>query len=622
MDKERDLLLGVNRPRSSNFITGSQYYFSEGETVRGKNVVGGPPIYLSFSSPGVAISGDSQWSRTYSSSPDSVFSIINGRFVQDGIDSIQLAGIFKDGSVNADDDNLWKRVTNDRIQQIQYIASKTTTTEGFSATDSFGEIEEARGIGIRVPSIAAGYGRTIDGLPTDPTPQATRKNDDEHKLDRATWKYGPIEYRWDYRKNVWSAYNDLIADNNSKGLGTWVFGTNEDESNGFPFLRGRLQDVWTVRQPYDKREEVGSSPGVQTGEIFTKLSHRLFDEDEEGAAALSSIFIIPHKEKTSESHAKGNEYTLGSENTGDGEAIDILTTTHFFMGSGDSGELSPPLCGPFYFVDEKTSELDNVACRPRNEHYFIGKFIYQDSLQEECPPEDGSPPTPPDADAEPPRRWVPAITIDECELVGGHFQDLIWNDVNLGIQLSSVCNDLTKWTEDFTRYTRSSIGNLSSAISCVEDGLEIVANNATAAVNAAIAQVVSEASWGFDEVQKTFDDLVAQINEALAICCAEASIDGVGLHFDGLSIAPLVNINKPPSCPQTSDVPPSPISCNICHGVEIWTPCATSEKVLAGSPCEGDEPPELQTMFGNHQAHESKTARAGNQGQGPAAPSA
>src|SRR5690606_24554166 len=117
---------------------------------------------------------------------------------------------------NASNMNIYKRavVEGKEYQQIQYVVSKDTVREASAAVGFYGDVDETRGIGIRMPSIVGGWGVGVDLLPTDPSPELENfsVNSDAHKLDRATWKYGPLDLRWDDRRKVWAAYNDMIVD--------------------------------------------------------------------------------------------------------------------------------------------------------------------------------------------------------------------------------------------------------------------------------------------------------------------------------------------------------------------------------------------------------------------------
>lgn len=603
----RDALYGIHIPRGSYALTGRQLAPSLSDNA-GKKPTDGPPMIITDMTPGVFTD---DWNVTYGASRDAFLSIINGVFVQQAIDEISVTSIYKDGMVNGDDDNLWKMATppEGEIQQVQYIVSKTTIDEASEVGNSYGEISEARGIGLRIPTIAGGYGRTIDGRPTDPNPVEDphkRKNDEAHKLARETWKYGPIEYRWDYRRGVWSAYNELIADHEEQDIGTWVFGTNSDEEQGFPFLRGRLEDVFWVRQPHDLRDQDGTVEGVKTGEVMTHLEHRWYDDSENAAAKLSSIFIIPHAVSASEEgddegcHFKVDDdsiHELGDETTASADRIDIKTEVHFFKELG--------VDGPVKF-GRKVSELDDLLCchNPRAKFMF-GEMIFLDEALPTCEGQSASSSTIQISTGGDPERckWVPAIQIDECELMGDHMVKLVKNDQQLGKRISDFCNIITEYTGDMATVFDANTGTFQTAIECLIR--EFTA--AEASVNAALAisweAMTAHTYFIVDEINSKLQDLVDQINQALQTCGCEPTVNGIEITQSKENVPEYGQVTFG-DCDLGSLSRAPEVSCDECYGIPIYGPCTTQETFIAGEACADYEMRDVTTEFGNCDTHE------------------
>lgn len=602
-NENKDYIYGLNMPRMPYAISGRQFGASS-SSVNGKMPTVSAPMLITLNAPG-EFAGD--WSKTYGASLDSYLTIINGAKVQQSINGISISSIFKDASVNADDDNIWKPIQTDdgTVQQVQHIVSKNTIEEASEATDSYGDVSEARGLGIRLPAMAGGWGRTIDGLPTDPQPtddSTGRKNDDDHKLARETWKFGPIEARWDYRKGVWTTYNELIADHNEVNMGTWVFGTNTDSAEGFPFLRGRLEDVWWVRKPVSKAGTNGRLEGVETGEIMTHLEHRLYDNEEEGAAALNTIFIIPHKDGTDEDcHEQGEELTVGSENTGDGASIDIRTTAHFWKEAG--------IDGPLRFRGRSSEE--DVCCEPAGGKYFLGSLLFLDEVPTVCTDSVEGPAggiaIATNTTGEPPRVWAPAIKIDECELVGEHFIQLVENDIKLGIRISQVCNTIAEYTENLSGAVQGNFGAVATAIECLNAEIGGLAAAAEAMIISNILQTNARISLLAQRVNESLAYLAASVRSALIACGCDAELV---MHLQVTPPGGIVTTGEPgklkvDNCPiLTSPIPE--YSCDNCYGTKINGPCLTTPQFTAGEPCSASQTvPPLETRFGNCQIHES-----------------
>ena len=564
----------------------------------------GPPMIIVDTPPGVF---GSDWIKTYGASRDAYLTIINGTFLQTSMDDITIEGIYKEGSVNAVDDNLWKPaiIPEGSVQQIQYMVSKATIDEASAAVESYGEINEVRGIGLRIPSIAGGWGRTIDGRPTDPEPTddgSKRKNDESHKVARETWKYGPVEYRWDYRKGVWSAYNELIADHENEDMGTWVFSTNPDIDDGFPFLRGRLDDVFWVRRTFGLKDTDGTVEGVQTGEVMTHLEHKWFDETEDGAAKLSSIFIIPHRESASDDpdacHQKAEDtQELGVEITADCERIDIKHDVHFFK------ELD--VDGPIKF-GRKVSELDDDLCcfNPRAK-LFVGEMIFLDEPLEICSSVGsigGSSVSAVDEGEPESCKWLPSVQIDECQLMGEHMVKLVTNDMNIAARISEVCNTITDYTGDLATSLDSTHDDITDGLTCLNDAIRALALSVNVALIGLAMQVETTINLNADALNATITSLAEGVQVALAGCGCEAeivferdSVSGPGL------IPPLVGVA---GCPELIFPFVPFVDCAECVGVNILGPCTTQESFMAGEPCGPYTPRDIDTDYGECMTHE------------------
>lgn len=320
--QERDYMHGKNFPLNSYGMMGFQWGYTINSEIDGKTPTSGAPMTINTNPIGMAAADRDMWKTTYGCSMDSVFTLINGKFF--GTDGNLLTGYFvgpptltvHSGWPNLVTHNTLKKVVvnGKEIQQVQYVVSGDTSDSGVNAingyeTMSLTNLSGIRSIGLRVPMMAGGWGKTIDMLPTDPDPVNFSENDDSHKLDRATWKYGPIDLRWDYRRNVWTGYNDLKAVGTpgfqSPGS-TWVFGgdftgTDPDNDCRFPLPRAPLSDVWTVRRTFSSAL-LSADPGAistTTAKLLTTVNAHLYDDnfgltDPSGnVAPLSDVFVIP-----------------------------------------------------------------------------------------------------------------------------------------------------------------------------------------------------------------------------------------------------------------------------------------------------------------------------------------
>lgn len=393
-----DFIKGVNFPLQTYAWSGTQWGSSLA-AANGKRATDTSPMVITSQPPGASAKNDTSWQLTFGASHDCVFSLFNGKFFNTtSLFKIpeNLGGIYRD-SIGTGDQNIYEQVKigDKGIQQIHYVVSKNTAKEGRDAETYGSDVDEARGIGMRIPLMAGGWGRTIGMRPTDPEPtedDKKRRNDEEHKLARETWKYGPIDFRWDDRRGVWGSWNDLIADQNKQNLGTLVFDTNPDATCGFPYLKGKLDDVWKI-----VIDSVQNPTGVdkdtdKSGSVATHLRHNWTQK--EGTtwryAALNSAFKI-HRSDQSTGKC-GTEIFESS-------FIEILTPTFFHLDDTFDG----PIC--FTGEDIKDSEL--VGCM---------KF-------------DGA-------------QWVPAVDFNACDKVGYELAVLFANDKVLADKIIEVCNML------------------------------------------------------------------------------------------------------------------------------------------------------------------------------------
>jgi hypothetical protein len=593
---ERDFIIGRNVPRPTNIISGGQWTNSSTE-VRGKRPTVGPPIQIGVSSPYISADSDDEWKQTFGGSLDNTFAIINGVFVQTSIDDIELAGIWKDGTTNAEADNIW-RLAGD-VQQVQYIVSQDTVIGASVSTAWAGAVNEMRGFGIRIPSLAGGWGRTIDGLPTDPDPENPRKNDDEHKLARETWKYGPLGPRWDYRTNTWSMWNEMIADHEDKDLGTWIFSTNSDTDEGYPFLRARLQDVWWVRKTHTLEDVNGTEEGVQSAELMTHLRHKLFDEEENGAGKLNTVFIIPHENGThDDTHERTtDEAILGGETTGDSfeDRIDIRTTVHFWKEAGTDGPIK---------FGSKASNV-SLCCKPSQGKFITGEMIFMDEVQDFCvnsgPIGGGGVITVTGSPSEPEYKWVPAIKVDECALMGDHVLKMLSNDARLGLRISDVCNSISAWTGGATRTINRNFGEVNNTIDCLNDELAGLAQSATKLIGEVSFQAIIRDQRVVQATQNAINLLVDNINAMVQtisntlVACGCSAIETtvskplILIEFPGPVIVTNNGGLKTEECvllyQSVADYP-----CDNCFGTLIELPCMTSDQIMAGTACAGSNP--------------------------------
>lgn len=587
-----DYINGVIIPAQTYAFSGRQWGTS-GEDVAGKKPTDASPMVITSQPPGAFAKTDESWALTFGASHDAWLSLFNSAFMANSPALISDGDVYGKGGVHANDFNLFKPAND--IQQIAYIVNKNTAAEFRDSPKLVNEFA-ARSLGLRIPQMAAGYGKTVGLRPTDPDPQTDdRKNDEEHKLARETWKYGPFVPRWDERIAGWSCFNDLITGQDSDIMGTLVHSTNPDEDEGFPFLKGKLHDVWWVRKTEAQNGVNGKDSDFdQSGEVCTHLEHRWYDDETKTVAPLSSIFTIPGPDAADCHGAASGPQTLGSEETYTGTNVDIKTTAHFNMvGSDKDGQIN---------FSAVTIPPDDI-CSSSDGYYHRGVVFFDD---ESCV-------------------WDVAVKLDECDLAGGHFIKLAQNDINIMENLTAICNSIASWgggggavsIHQPGGYSApdahdANFGQVASSLLCLQ--ANIVLSNANAIQNAINndAAILAAAQGYTDSAIAT---LVASINTwitgslipALIACCGEEGAAGVG------TINPEFPAASPPGgvtreIPEYFDcelfVLPMPrLNCEYCFGVHINIPCGETENALAGDACFINEPPVASTQYGACQAH-------------------
>lgn len=421
---EKDLLYGKNIAAGSYGVMGFQWGFND--TVQGgKTPTTAAPMSINGQPIGLGAIDDELWNKTFGCSMDGYLSLINGinlastkTAVLGFNDTFKLNGNFDLAFPSIKNSNIYEKISiNDKeVQQVQYVASKATASDAASSISSYGEVEDVRTIGIRSPLMSCGWGKTVALRPTDPAPSSpTVENDDAHKLDRAGWKSGHVDWRWDSRRGVWAAWNDMIVDErDSSPFGTLVFGAN---SLIFPALVATWSDAFVVRTnitdagfiPVEPSFDLlkGSPEYSKTAEIYTHLDHGWFDKTTNITAPLNSIFTIVDNA----CHSVGDEITIGDDVKRVGDSIDLKSTVHFNTGQKD---------GPISFNDN----LPTVGT------VFVGDMFNFDPAG--CGP------------------WRPAITFTDaglCQLIGEPIGELVWNDQNLATRQVAFCNNVFEWIE-------------------------------------------------------------------------------------------------------------------------------------------------------------------------------
>lgn len=578
-----DSLIGQNIGKQGFSISGTQFGIP-GEPEGGKTPTTAAPMAINNQHAGLYADEDSVWKSTFGSSLDSYLTLYNGTFLRRSIDEMNPSfisaggGIFKEAMTNAEDDNLYDKING--VQQIQYVASKDTASDGADSLDDFGGISEARGLGIRLPMMAAGWGRKVNLLPTDPSPSEDengRKNDGAHKLDRASWKHGPVDLRWDPIRGVWTAFNDMIADHQEVGIGTWLHGTNSLAEGGFPFVRGKLEDLIWVRKTKDTEDNDPLSDTDSTAKSMIHLEARFFDEQENGSAPLSSIFCVPHR-TTSDFHNTRPETSLGEEITGEDLRIDIKSRVHFI------NEYDKEMDGPIFFNNSAPIIEENYG----NEAFYFAAAEEQNEIIgfHRFDRQSGS--------------WVVATPIEECELVGNHFKSLVENDARVAVESARV---LAKINE-FATNTKNTINGIAGALAGVDSCIIAGINNYGNTINNGLTAIQDDTTSTFDvlaetintEVNAAFTNLVSQLTVILLECCGAASIISptisvTAAHGGGITIG------SPGIACSLGTVPGAP-GLDEEFNVHLNGPCQSQSDYLAGTTQMN---PNIQTEKGNAQ---------------------
>lgn len=492
----RDFIKGINYSKGTYALSGGQWGSSNPVTTRGKRPTDGPPIIVSSQPPGAFAFSDDIWKATYGASQDAWLSLLRGVKLKENIDNsnTNFTGNYA-GIPRAANSTLYIKV--DGVQQIQYVVSKNTVGAAKQATQ-FGNVEEVRSIGLRAPMHIAGWGKTIAMRPTDPNPLDVRENDNIHKLARETWKQGPLDLRWDERRGVWRAWNDLIADTESQNLGTFVFGTNPDASCGFPFLRGKLEDVWWVRRTDANSPILGDgNDTTKTAEVCTTLSHKLFDPNRKGAAPLWDVFII---------HI-GSNVACGGENTLIGSTANSPPVDNTELGQGT---LEIRTTAIYHYSDTLGGPICFTAT-PVGNNEVAGRMKFINGA------------------------WCPTVSVSEIinnfgtggaglcanNQYAGHMTTLFDNSRNVTRQGVFKLQDLIcEWNEEYTECIEEHIGWLASTDvilrgtiqNTIPNYLKIILNQLS---NSILQSVHSALQFLADDVFRVLQIMAQSIRECL-----------------------------------------------------------------------------------------------------------
>ena len=478
--KNRDFVKRLNYPRQTYAITGTDRGDAEDAIrTRGKLQINNAPSIITPLTPGANARSDESWQQIYGASQDAYLSLLDGDVLNDNI--LESANNFptlaiRDGLPLADNSNLYD-VSQGR-QQVSFIVGRDSVSD-FRASGPI-EAFEARSLAIRSPMHMAGWGKTIAMRPTDPDPEDKRLNDVEHKYDRSTWETGPVDLRWDSRRKVWRGFNDLIADDNNENLGTFVFSTNPDDFCGFPFLRGKLEDVWSVRKLYnDQGTEAGArnDDTTKSASVVTKLEGRALLDNK--VAKWSNVLSI-----TDACFTKGLNATCGSETTTDAEMV-ILTTAKFFQSQGAIGP------------------IDFTAAPPADD-VILGSMYFQGAG---C------------------GQWVPGIAVgDICTLAATEFGITWSNDQSLQDGIIDLCDDGVAVNRDIIK----------DILRIIDTGYGAIAD---------ISDATADGFESIDAAAATKDDVEAEVNGVL-FSTVPTIINAVQSAINSLASALISEINN------------------------------------------------------------------------------
>jgi hypothetical protein len=417
---------------------------------------------------------------------DAYLALLNGdRLFTNSVDSnVDVGGLgatYGDAIPHADNMSLYKPLGNK--QQVQFIVGRDTVKEAREISEPMEDFE-ARSIGLRMPAQVVGWGKTIGMRPTDREPEDPRINDDEHKMDRDGWKVGPLDARWDEKRKVWRAFNDLIADDEEKGLGTFVFSTNEDKTCGFPFLRGRLEDVWSVRKTSrESSTDTGiTDDDVKSGRVCIKLNGHALDQNNQ-IGQWSDVLQV-----TDICFGSLGEGVCGSETTKEG--ILSIRTDATFSSSSKEGSIA------FTEADAPDDVIFGSM-------YFTGAGG--------C----GS--------------WAPGIAIEDiCTLAGTQFALSYSNDKTLQLAIKALCDKGVAFNKAqrviLAQYTKRDVDlddvmtlQTTNAFQKTEDWTYVIIDAIEAAIQGGISQAIgSLASSTQTALTLAITTLVALVNQAFA----------------------------------------------------------------------------------------------------------
>jgi hypothetical protein len=583
-----DYIQGVIFPSQTYAFSGRQWGSSL-EEISSKRPTDASPMIITSQPPGAFARDDSTWKLTFGTSHDSWLTLFNSAFMANTQPTLGTDAYGKALPISTDH-NLFK--TANDIQQISYVVNKNTVEE-FRNNPKLTNEFAARGLGVRLPMMAAGWGKTVGLRPTDPQPTSDKRlNDNEHKLARETWKHGPVDIRWDSRRGMWSAFNDLITGNHKEEIGTLVFGTEPDENHGFPFLKGKIQDVWWVRKTQSYDGTIGSEDDfTQTAEVLTKLEHKWFDESTNAAAKLSSIFTIPGL-NAGDCHPDILHTTqCGTETTHDAELVDLKTSVHFNFSSTKDGPLN-----------FSTADIASQAfCNPADGFYHPCVIYFND---EGC-------------------AWDVAVKIDECELAGGHLVSLAINDIALAERMTTICNYVVGWAggrnavyppgNEFSAPEIHDInfGAVNASILCLQSNI-ISAATATLRNAQSLDSAVYDASVIYTQfsvyyLKNTINTwITSSLIPVLQACCGEVAgtVATLTLELPDANSPGAVTTIPPEYLDCTPILSPMPrLNCEYCFGVHLNTPCAETPSAFGGDACFVNQPPVPTTKYGHCQAH-------------------
>ena len=177
-NKEKDILYGKNFGVNGYSIMGFQWGFND-LPQGGKTPTTAAPMSINNNTVGLGATDDFAWNKTYGCSMDSFLSLVSGpaivateaNVLSYDID-FRLNGPYEKSFPNISNSNLYKQIliNNKLLQQVQFAASRTLSTDASTAVDTHGYTSDVRSIGFRIPQMACGWGKTVGLRPTDPAP--------------------------------------------------------------------------------------------------------------------------------------------------------------------------------------------------------------------------------------------------------------------------------------------------------------------------------------------------------------------------------------------------------------------------------------------------------------------